>query len=369
MSVSKRVAATLAILLVFVGIGYFVTQRYEIWPAQGKEMPGHLERDKGYFTVVDESGKVVLTTGITVSPGDQFIGEDDVKYQVESVSGDVAKAVRVGKMEALPPLTVLGQVQAASGKVAIYHTHSDESYVPTDGTETKPGLGGVVKVGERIAEKLSGIGLKPIHDTTSHAPHDAGAYDRSRRTAMRLLREQPIAILDVHRDAGPAEPYIKEVGGREVAKGMIVIGRQNPKMEANLQFARRLKDAVNAQYPGLIKGIFIGNADFNQDLSERALLLEMGTEKTSREAAEAGAALIAEVIPKVVGASTQPGSPEQRGAGRALGWIAGIAVAGVFLYLWISTGSFEEMKSKLMGWFGSGGVKLGGRDRGEDGRS
>ncbi|MGI6663499.1 MAG: stage II sporulation protein P [Bacillota bacterium] len=54
-----------------------------------------------------------------------------------------------------------------------------------------------------------------------------------------------MALFDVHRDAGPAEPYLKDLDGREVAKAMIVVGRTNPKMNANLDFARRLKDAVN----------------------------------------------------------------------------------------------------------------------------
>ena len=75
------------------------------------------------------------------------------------------------------------------------------------------------------------------------------------------------------------EPYLQEINGKEVAKCMIVVGRQNPKMESNLEFARQPKDEVDGTYPGLIKGIFMGNADFNQDLFDRALLLELGTEK------------------------------------------------------------------------------------------
>ena len=39
---------------------------------------------------------------------------------------------------------------------------------------------------------------------TPHDPHDAMAYDRSRRTAAELLKKNPIALLDIHRDAVPA---------------------------------------------------------------------------------------------------------------------------------------------------------------------
>jgi stage II sporulation protein P len=213
-----------------------------------------------------------------------------------------------------------------------------------------------------LADSLKGAGVDAVHSTTSHDPHDAGAYDRSRRTAVQLLKERPLALFDVHRDAGPAEPYLKEVGGKEVAKAMIVIGRTNPKMNSNLDFARRLKDAVNKKYQGLIKGIFLGKADFNQDLYDRSLLLELGTEQTTREAAEAGAALIGGVVPQVIGAST--GAPSGGTIGRSLGWILGLAVAGTFVYLWVATGSWDEMRAKIMGWFGSGGVRIGG-ERGD----
>ena len=34
-----------------------------------------------------------------------------------------------------------------SGRVGVYMTHTDESYIPTDGTASKPGNGGILKVG------------------------------------------------------------------------------------------------------------------------------------------------------------------------------------------------------------------------------
>ena len=30
------------------------------------------------------------------------------------------------------------------------------------------------------------------------------------------------------------------------------------------------------------------------------------------------------------------------------------------MYLWVATGSWDEMRAKIMGWFGSGGVRIGG---------
>jgi hypothetical protein len=87
------------------------------------------------------------------------------------------------------------------------------------------------------------------------------------------------------------------------------------------------------------------------------LLLEMGTEKVSKEEAERGVALIGGVVPSVLGVSA---GPSGGATGKGIGWILGLAVAGTFVYLWISTGSWDEMRAKIMGWFGSGGVRVGG---------
>lgn len=363
MKISKKVLAW-ALVLVFTAATGVVYLYRSIMPVTSEVPPMLTERERGYFTVVDEDGVVIFTTGLMVSVGDEYIDEDDNKYVVIDVSDDVATVRSVGKMEALPPFTgpVLG-VAMSGGAIGIYHTHSAESYVPSDNSESIPGRGGIMDVGAALAEKLSALGIKAIHDTTSHDPNDARAYDRSRRTAADLLKKQkPLALFDVHRDAGPAEAYLKEIDGQEVARCMIVIGRQNPKMQSNLEFARRLKDEANNQYPGLVKGIFMGNADFNQDLFDRALLLEMGTEQTTKEAAIRGATLLGSVVPNVLPASGPGAGPQTRSAGRTVGWLLGIAVAGIFAYLWIATGSWDEMKAKILEWFGTGGIRVGDVD-------
>jgi stage II sporulation protein P len=362
---NRRVAALLIIVLVIGAGTYAYFNRDLTAAATGQAPPASGERRGSYYTVLDENGRTLFTTGHMLHVGDEFISEEDTRYQITRVDQDTATAKAVGQMDALPLLPMLSaQTQTSGGKVAIYHTHSSESYEPSDGSDSRPGAGGILEVGASMASSLERQGVDCVHSTTSHEPHDAAAYDRSRRTAVKLLKERPMALFDVHRDAGPAEPYLKELDGREVSKAMIVVGSTNPKMNANLDFARRLKEAVNAEYPGLVKGIFIGKADFNQDLFDRSLLLEMGTEKTTKEAAAAGAALIGSVVPRVIGATT--GAPSGGAVGRSLGWILGLAVAGTFVYLWVATGSWDEMRAKIMGWFGSGGVRIGGR-RGDPG--
>jgi len=70
-------------------------------------------------------------------------------------------------------------------------------------------------------------------------PHDAGAYNRSRRTAEELLRDGTAVLFDVHRDAVPPEEYIETVNSQETVQIQFVVGRQNQNMETNRQFAER----------------------------------------------------------------------------------------------------------------------------------
>ena len=153
------------------------------------------------------------------------------------------------------------------GHIAIYHTHSDESYIPTDGTESIPGDGGVFKVGSILSEKLNSLGVGVEHDTRSHEPHDSEAYRRSRRTAVKLLQTNPSAIIDLHRDGVPdPDFYTGEIYGVPVSKIRLVVGRQKPNMNANYDLAKRLKGHLDDKYPGLVKVIIIGKCDYNQDL-------------------------------------------------------------------------------------------------------
>ncbi len=364
MKTSRKIWPWIFIIIIasFTGILHLYRS---IRPTASDTAVGHFELEHDYFTVVDETGEIIFTTGHTVAIGDEYIDEDDTRYIVISVVGNTATVRSEGRMEGLPELALqqILEVAASNGAVGIYHTHSSESYIPSDHTDSIPGKGGIVQVGSALANKLNNSGITAIHDTTSHDPNDARAYDRSRRTAVDLLKKQtPLALFDVHRDAGPAESYLQEVNGEEVTKCMIVIGRQNPKMESNLEFARRLKDEVNSQFTGLVKGIFMGNADFNQDLFDKALLLEIGTEETSKEAAMRGASLIGSVLTNILPVSGPGSAPQGRAAGRTIGWLIGAVVVGTFVYLWVATGSWEEMKAKLLAWFSGVGIKVGGTD-------
>lgn len=231
------------------------------------------------------------------------------------------------------------------------------------------GRGGVYHVGDSLAARLKEKGLTVQHDQSLYLPHDGRAYDRSRRGAVSLAASRPLAILDVHRDSGPAEEYVRPVSGERSSQVMIVVGRQNPQVQANSSFAERIKAVADRLYPGLVRGVLYTSGKFNQDVYPRNVLIEVGTEKVDQGLAQRGAALLGDVIPIAAGAVSPAvgGAREGAGALRSLLWILGIGAVGGAAYLWLSTGSWQEARRKLRSVVGeitvAPGRRQGDRDR------
>lgn len=276
----------------------------------------HLERADGEFiTLVDENNKVVHYTAHQVYVGDEYISRDNIRYEVLAVDGDIAKCANKG-IEKLPEIAfnpanqtyaftdnVLPVANTENKTVAVYVTHSDESYVPSDGTESIKGGGGIYDVAHTFAKQLESHGYNVIYSEDNHNPHDINAYNRSRKTAANLLKQNPVAIFDVHRDAVPAEQYETDVEGKAATKIKLVVGRTNPNSKTNLEYAKRIKAVMDKEKPGLSNGIFMGKGDYNQDLSPRAILIEVGSHENSKEEAVKGVKEFADVIPSVLGAA------------------------------------------------------------------
>lgn len=342
-----------------------------------------------YITIVDERGNIIMQTGLSVRPGDEYISEDNRLYEVVVVEGILAKARFVGN-ETLASESSTRAVQAPVAQppvpqpdapsapdlsepqpsysvpptpppqlIAVYYTHSDESYTPTDGAATTPGNGGIFKVGSAFSQRLADLGYQVENDMTRHEPHDANAYQRSRRTFTRLLQHQPAALFDLHRDSAPANIYQTTINGKSAAKILLVVGRQNQNRQTTMDYAKGIKAAADSKYSGLVRGIFIAHGNYNQDLNPRAMLVEVGTQGNSREAAEYSATLFADLVPLFLAANPAPtagsapaigpdgGMPPPQSYTKDIITIVGVLIAGAIGFLAISTGSWQEAKRKL----------------------
>lgn len=261
-----------------------------------------------YFTVVAEkTGNPIFQTAMKVNIGDYYINDQNKKYKIIKVSNNKCIARFEGTVKLLEDednLFALTQgllAQQANKLITIYNTHSDESYEPTSGTHSEPGDGDVYNVAAMLAKAFEKKGIDVVHNKSKHDPHDGGAYERSRRTAMRLVRKNPDAIFDIHRDGVPdANEYTANIDGKKFGQIRLVVGRQNPQMQVNDKFAKGIKAIVDKHNPGLVKGIFYAKGKYNQDLSPRALLLEFATYKQPEEAATVSVNLFADSVSKLL---------------------------------------------------------------------
>ncbi|NMB24140.1 MAG: stage II sporulation protein P [Firmicutes bacterium] len=314
---------------------------------------GMFERiDGGYFTLIDEETQNVVTKSARMlDVGDAYVNGDNDRFEVTRIQGDTVYVKNTGQVQRrtkqtaqvsrLPWLKNLF-TQGMAPKpphIALYCTHSDESYIPTSGVSSKE-WGDVYGVMDALEKEFKSRGFEVDKSPNNHNPHDSQAYVRSRRTATQLLRERPLVIIDVHRDAVPENEYVTEVEGTELSAVQLVVGRQNQNREANLEFAQTLKDEADKQYPGLVKGIFDAKGNYNQDLAPRSLLLEFGTHETSLNMAEKAANLISDVLLAAAGAS----APVGRAGSRSVWWIIGLVVLAAIAWVILNASGWEGVR-------------------------
>ncbi|MGE5379659.1 MAG: stage II sporulation protein P [Methylocystaceae bacterium] len=253
-----------------------------------------------YYSLYDPQGHLVLATGMPVQTGDEYYDDKNRHYVVTKLDGFRGEMQLQREIKLPSPFarfTATRTAQAADNiHVVLYHTHTDESYAPTDKASTQPFKGSVMQVGTALADGLRDNGISVYHSFVRHDPHDVNAYNRSRKTVFQLLKQQPDAIFDIHRDSSPAGYFYAEINSVPISRVMLVVGRQNTHMATNLKFAREVLATGQKMYPGMIKGIFMAHGNYNQDLYPTALLIEIGTDTLPREMSDRAAMLMSDVL-------------------------------------------------------------------------
>ena len=330
---------------------------------------------EGVYTMVDQSGQAVMSMAGRIYAGDEYISSDNRLYQVVEVDDAARRAMArcLGEEPAAnaeAARAVFAQAEGigkANGEklIAMYSTHSDESYEKGDGAASLDQGGGIYDVDRALKEELEKLGIQVELDTTTHLPHDAKAYSRSRRTAEELMKLYPDALLDIHRDGIPDESeYETELNGEETSKVRLLVGRSNPNASANRAFAKQVKAVADEKYEGLVKDIFIGKGDYNQGLYPQALLLEFGTHTTDKQDAIDATKYMADVLNTVLyGDTAKAEGFADGGAGRSILWLLVVITLGGLIYALISTGTLKNLGAKLSSGASelTGGL-MGGRE-------
>jgi stage II sporulation protein P len=199
-------------------------------------------------------------------------------------------------------------------KILIYHTHSQEGYADSTGTDESQT---VVGVGSYLTEILENeYGIEVLHhkgqydvDGREHAYSTAAPY------IEQILEENPSieVVIDLHRDGvGSATRLVTTMDGKQVAQVMFFNGLsyttgqgsisylKNPYIQQNLAFSLQLKIDAVQEYPGFTRPIYLKGYRYNMHFLPRSLLVEVGAQTNTIEEAKNAMPYLAKLLNDVL---------------------------------------------------------------------
>ena len=168
--------------------------------------------------------------------------------------------------------------------VYIYNSHDTEKYslpfisdysiVPT-----------VKHSSYMLKEHLNKLGISSTVESRSinsylkkHNLNYYGCYDASRSYIKEALKKYDYKILlDIHRDSVKRKYTLFTYKDKKYAKVLFVLTTKHKDYKKNEKFVNYLNNYINKKYKGLSRGIMKRkDVIFNQDLSNNAILIEVG---------------------------------------------------------------------------------------------
>lgn len=202
--------------------------------------------------------------------------------------------------------------------ILIYHTHSCESYTPSEKYQYKKTGNfrttdknySVIRVGNELEAQLKTYGYNVIHDESYHDyPSYTGSYANSLKTVTKLLDENKNTdvVIDLHRDAIGDSTYAPtvKIGEEYAAQLMFVIGGNEGSIKhetwaQNLKFAIKVQEKANELYPGLFKPIILRGTTYNQHVTKAATIIEVGATGNTLDQTLVSMKYLAKVLSEVV---------------------------------------------------------------------
>lgn len=252
------------------------------------------------YTITLEDGSFLFErAGVEI--GDIYLNSNFEEYVVISIDTVFKTGIAKFSRQIEPPKVNFNfaptPINTEDKLICMYSTHNDESYITGDGVDSVYGKGGIHDVANSLKREFKTLGVNTIYDETLHIPHDTLAYSRSNITAKSLMENyNPNAIFDIHRDGASRSTYVSKYNGVDVCKIRMVIGKGNSNNSINNEFAVYLMSVAKELYPWLFLDIYIGKGHYNQGLSNKAILFEMGSHLVEKDLVLKSVKPLAEVI-------------------------------------------------------------------------
>lgn len=202
----------------------------------------------------------------------------------------------------LKPKEFLETDLSVSGKtpcVLIYHTHSQEAFADSQGSNMT-----IVQVGDYLEQLLrEKYGFEVIHITTEFDMIDGNldrskAYTYAEQQLTAYMAEHPEIdmVIDLHRDGvNDSLHFVTDINGRPTAKVMLFNGISysnnqgtidylyNPYLKENLALTYQMYLLGKTYYPDFFRCIYIEAYRYNLHLCKRSMLIEAGAQTNSFE--------------------------------------------------------------------------------------
>ena len=173
--------------------------------------------------------------------------------------------------------------------IYIYNSHQSEEYKASTFAEydVRPSVMMADYILEEVFQKNSYPTIVEERRISEVLANNNWKYVYSYR-ASRVFLEDAIVMhpslkyfIDVHRDSLEHDRTYINIEGKDYARTIFLIGLENEGYEENLAFTEKINNKLNEKYPGLSKGIYkkggpAVNGVYNQDFSNRTILIEIG---------------------------------------------------------------------------------------------
>ena len=181
--------------------------------------------------------------------------------------------------------------------VYIYNTHQLEEYQKTS-SESYNITPNVMMASFILREKLENNGIIALVEENNVSEilkinnwNYASSYKVTKLLMEDAKEKNPTLeyFIDLHRDSVSKKISTTTIGDKNYAKILFIVGLENPNYQKNLDFTNNLQGLFEEKYPGLSRGIYKKqgsgvNGVYNQDFSDKTILIEVGgTENTIEE--------------------------------------------------------------------------------------
>lgn len=201
-------------------------------------------------------------------------------------------------------------------QILIYHTHSHEGFVDTQGTNTS----NIVAVGAYLAEVLSKeYGYNVIHCTQSFDEVN-GVFDRSKAYTYatpaleQILEQYPTVevVLDIHRDGlkEGSDKLLTYINNKPTAQVMFFNGISrnkngeikylyNKHRKENLALSFKMKLKAMELFPDFSRRNYVDAYQYNLHLRGNSMLIEVGAQNNTFEEAKNAMEPLAKLLDSV----------------------------------------------------------------------